>query len=188
MKEESCDCGLNVLVLFAGIETGAFFDAFPWIDTAVVVLVGTDVAMAENLGGGVKTTEALEETAETVALGFGAVVDGVGFAVGGGFGDAAEVGHVDGGGVVAPYAVGDGAVLAEALDVAAGEDDVVVAGEYPAVVFAPVAAETLDAGGLAGGGAVDEDAPYVAAVLVEGIGCNAEVYGFVGVVHGGYEV
>lgn len=180
--------GSDVLVLFAGIETGAFFDAFPGIYAAVVVLVGTDVAVAEDLGCRIEAAEALEETAETVALGFGAVVDGVGLALGVGFGDAAEVGHVDGGGVVAPYAVGYGAVLAEALDVAAGEDDVVVAGEYPVVVFAPVAAETLDAGGLARGGAVDEDAPYVAAVLVEGIGCNAEVYGFVGVVHGGYEV
>ena len=185
MKEESCDCGLNVLVLFAGIETGAFFDAFPWIDTAVVVFVGTDVAVAENLGGGVKATEALEETAESGSLGVGAVVDGVGFAVAVGVGDAAEIGDVDGGGVVASYAVGHGAVFAEALNGAAGEDDVVVTGEGPVVVFAPVAPNAFDAGFLAGCGAVDEDAPYGATVLIDGVGSDAEVNGLVGIVHGG---
>lgn len=177
--------GLNVLVLFAGIETGAFFDAFPWIDTAVVVLVRTDVAMAENLGGGVKATEALEETAESGSLGVGAVVDGVGLTLGIRGGDAAEISHVDGGGVVASYAVGYGAVLAEALDGAAGQDDVVVAGEGPVVVFAPVAPNAFDAGFLAGCGAVDEDAPYGASVLVDGVGSDTEINRLVGIVHGG---
>lgn len=177
--------GSDVLVLFAGTEAGAFFDAFPWIDTAVVVLVGTDIAMAEDLGGGVKATEALEETAESGSLGVGAVVDGVGLAVAVGVGDAAEVGDVDGGGVVASDAVGHGAVFAEALNGAAGQDDVVVAREGPVVVFAPVAPDALDAGFLTGCCAVDEDAPYGATVLIDGVGSDAEVNGLVGIVHGG---
>ena len=114
--------GLQVVVVFHGIEAGALFEPFGGGDAPVAIAVGREVAMAQDDGVGEEAVQVGEEGAEALALGRGAGVGGESEEV-----EAALVADAYGVAVVAP-AVGTFLPQGTALvDLAVSGDVVVVA-------------------------------------------------------------
>ena len=85
--------GLYGLVLGDGIEAGTLF-------LPLRLVLAPDITVPHDRGGGVLGVEISQEGTQGGLLGEGAVIDGIALGV-----YTAHVGNVDGGGVVALYAV-----------------------------------------------------------------------------------
>ena len=140
--------GLDVCIGFEGVETWTQFLPLLWR------VFSPDGAVAEDDGLGVAATEFAQDQGKGHYLlqRAGVLVDLRAVE----HSEASDVGHMDGVGVVALYAVGGLVLGLEADDCPVGLDDVVVARVLPPDV-SPALLDGFDGGGGEGGRAVDED-------------------------------